>query len=77
LVASPTLNPVIKFYDRDDSYRFFHWDDLFFLLVASILPISIDTFLCTYYGESSGKIAKTRKAKNKKFLVPEILVDES
>ncbi|MCM4174316.1 hypothetical protein DHD32_22905 [Arenibacter sp. TNZ] len=67
LGASPTLN-LIKFYDRDDSYPFFPTDVYSFHVDRS--PIPIDTFLCTYYGESS-EILPNSQAKQK-VLVPEI-----
>jgi len=67
LGASPTLN-LIKFYDRDDSYPFFPTDVYSFHVDRS--PIPIDTFLCTYYGESS-EILPNSQAKQK-ILVPEI-----
>ena len=67
LGASPTLN-LIKFYDRDDSYPFFPTDVYSFHIDRS--PIPIDTFLCTYYGESS-EILPNSQAKQK-VLVPEI-----
>jgi len=67
LGASPTLN-LIKCYDRDDSYPFFPTDVYSFHVDSS--PIPIDTFLCTYYGESS-EILPNSQAKQK-VLVPEI-----
>ncbi len=48
--SSPILN-VIKYYDRDDAVSFFPTDVYSFHVDRS--PIPIDTFLCTYYGESS------------------------
>ncbi|HVU53642.1 MAG TPA: hypothetical protein VHD83_01245 [Puia sp.] len=48
--ASPTLN-VIKYYDRDDTYPFFPTDVYSFHADRS--PIPIDTFLCTYHGDST------------------------
>lgn len=48
--ASPILN-LINYYDRDDTYPFFQTDVYSFHVDRS--PIPIDTFLCTYYGESS------------------------
>lgn len=65
--ASPTLN-LIEFYDRDDSYPFFPTDVYSFHVDRS--PIPVDTFLCTYYGESS-EILPNSQAKQK-VLVPEI-----
>ena len=67
LGASPTLN-LIKFYDRDDSNPFFPTDVYSFHVDRS--PIPVDTFLCTYYGESS-EIVPNAQAKQK-VLVPEI-----
>jgi len=67
LGASPTLN-LIKCYDRDDSNPFFPTDVYSFHVDSS--PIPIDTFLCTYYGESS-EILPNSQAK-KKVLIPEI-----
>jgi hypothetical protein len=65
--ASPTLN-VIRYYDRDDSYPFFPTDVYSFHVDRS--PVPTDTFLCTYYGESS-EILPNSKSK-KKVLIPEI-----
>ena len=65
--ASPILN-VISHYDRDDTYPFFPTDVYSFHVDRS--PIPIDTFLCTYYGESS-EILPNSQAK-KKVLIPEI-----
>ena len=48
--ASPILN-VIKHYDRDDAFPFFPTDVYSFHVDRSTVPT--DTFLCTYYGESS------------------------
>ena len=48
--ASPVLN-VIKHYDQDDDYPFFPTDVYSFHVDRS--PIPTDTFLCTYYGDSS------------------------
>ncbi|MFB9053066.1 hypothetical protein ACFFVB_08225 [Formosa undariae] len=67
LGASPTLN-LINFYDRDDSYPFFPTDVYSFHVDQS--PVPVDTFLCTYYGESS-EILPNSQAKQK-ILVPEI-----
>ena len=67
LGASPTLN-LIKFYDRDDSNPFFPTDVYSFHVDRS--PIPVDTFLCTYYGESS-EIVPNAQAKQK-VLGPEI-----
>ena len=65
--ASPILN-VINYYDRDDAYPFFPTDVYSFHVDRS--PIPIDTFLCTYYGESS-EILPNSQGK-KKVLIPEI-----
>ncbi|MES2567901.1 MAG: DUF1826 domain-containing protein [Bacteroidota bacterium] len=65
--ASPTLN-VIKCYERDDSVSFFPTDVYSFHVDRS--PIATDTFLCTYYGESS-EILPNSQAEQKVF-VPEI-----
>ncbi|WP_431216125.1 hypothetical protein ACQ86N_16685 [Puia sp. P3] len=48
--ASPVLN-VIQHYDQDDDYPFFPTDVYSFHVDRS--PIPTDTFLCTYYGDSS------------------------
>ena len=65
--AAPILN-LIKCYERDDSYPFFPTDVYSFHVDRS--PVPIDTFLCTYYGESS-EILPNAQAKQK-ILVPEI-----
>ena len=65
--ASPILN-VIKYYDRDDAYPFFPRDVYSFHVDRSALPI--DTFLCTYYGESSEILPNSQV--EQKILVPEI-----
>ena len=65
--ASPILN-VIKCYDRDDSYPFFPTDVYSFHVDRS--PIPTDTFLCTYYGESSEILPNSQGTK--KVLIPEI-----
>jgi hypothetical protein len=62
--ASPILN-VIKYYDRDDS--FFPTDVYSFHVDRS--PIPTDTYLCTYYGESSEIIPNVHA--QQKVLVPE------
>lgn len=63
--ASPTLN-LIKCYERDDS--FFPTDVYSFHVDRS--PVPTDTFLCTYYGESSEIIPNSQA--EQKVLVPEI-----
>ena len=65
--AAPTLN-VIKYYERDDAFPFFPTDVYSFHVDRS--PIPTDTFLCTYYGESSD-ILPNSQAKQK-VLIPEI-----
>jgi hypothetical protein len=65
--ASPTLN-VIKYYDRDDTYPFFPTDVYSFHVDRS--PIPTDTFLCTYYGESSEILPNSQGTK--KVLIPAI-----
>lgn len=65
--ASPVLN-LIKYYERDDAYPFFPTDVYSFHVDRS--PIPTDTFLCTYYGESS-EIMPNSQAEQK-VLVPEI-----
>jgi hypothetical protein len=65
--ASPILN-VINHYDRDDTNPFFPTDVYSFHVDRS--PIPVDTFLCTYYGESS-EILPNSQGK-KKVLIPEI-----
>jgi len=65
--ASPILN-VIRYYEQDNTYPFFPTDVYSFHVDRS--PIPIDTFLCTYYGESS-EILPNAQGK-KKVLIPEI-----
>jgi hypothetical protein len=65
--ASPSLN-VIKYYDRDDTYPFFSTDVYSFHVDRS--PIPTDTFLCTYYGESSEILPNSQG--QQKVLIPEI-----
>lgn len=65
--ASPVLN-VIKYYERDEAYSFFPTDVYSFHVDRS--PIPTDTFLCTYYGESS-EIVPNPEAEQK-VLVPNI-----
>ncbi len=65
--ASPILN-IIKHYDRDDSYPFFPTDVYSYHVDRS--PIPTDTFLCTYYGESSDILPNAQA--EQKILVPEI-----
>ena len=65
--ASPILN-LIKCYDRDDTYPFFPTDVYSFHVDRS--PVPIDTFLCTYYGESSEILPNSQA--QQKVLVPKI-----
>ena len=65
--ASPILN-VTKHYDRDETDAFFPTDVYSFHIDRS--PIPTDTFLCTYYGESSELLPNSQGIK--KVLVPEI-----
>ena len=65
--ASPSLN-VISYYDRDDTFLFLPTDVYSFHVDRS--PIPIDTFLCTYYGESSEILPNSQA--QKKVLIPEI-----
>ncbi|MBK9718872.1 MAG: hypothetical protein IPO85_15420 [Saprospiraceae bacterium] len=65
--ASPILN-LIKCYDRDDHFPFFPTDVYSFHVDRS--PIPTDTFLCTYYGESSEIISNSQA--EHKILIPEI-----
>jgi hypothetical protein len=65
--ASPILN-VIKYYDRDDTYPFISTDVYSFHVDRS--PIPVDTFLCTYYGESSEILPNAQG--QKKVLIPAI-----
>ena len=65
--ALPILN-VIKYYDRDDTFLFFPTDVYSFHVDRS--PIATDTFLCTYYGESSDILPNAQGTQ--KILIPEI-----
>jgi len=65
--ASPVLN-VIKYYDQDDTYPFFPTDVYSFHVDRS--PIPTDTFLCTYYGDSSEILPNSQGIQ--KILIPEI-----
>lgn len=65
--ASPILN-LIKCYERDDTYPFFPTDVYSFHVDRS--PVPTDTFLCTYYGESSEILPNSQA--QQKVLVPEI-----
>ena len=68
--ASPMLN-VITYYDQDDTYPFFPTDVYSFHVDRS--PIPTDTFLCTYYGDSSEILPNSQGTK--KVLIPEIRVE--
>ena len=59
--SAPVLN-LIKCYERDDNYTFFPTDVYSFHVDRS--PVPTDTFLCTYYGESS-EILSNSQAKQK------------
>ncbi|MCO4813438.1 MAG: DUF1826 domain-containing protein [Flavobacteriales bacterium] len=65
--ASPTLN-LIKCYERDDVFPFFPTDVYSFHVDRS--PVPTDTFLCTYYGESSDILPNSQA--QQKVLIPEI-----
>ncbi len=65
--ASPILN-VIRCYERDDAHPFFPTDVYSFHVDRS--PVPTDTFLCTYYGESSEILPSSEAIQ--KVLVPEI-----
>jgi len=65
--ASPVLN-IIKYYESDDSYPFFPTDVYSFHVDRS--PIATDTFLCTYYGQTSDIIPNTEATQ--KIHIPEI-----
>jgi len=68
--ASPILN-VINYYDRDDSFPFLPTDVYSFHVDRS--PVPTDTFLCTYYGESSDILPNSQGIQ--KVLIPEIRVE--
>ncbi len=65
--ASPTLN-LIKYYERDEADSIFSTDVYSFHVDSS--PIPTDTFLCTYYGESSQIIPNSQV--QQKVLIPAI-----
>jgi hypothetical protein len=65
--ASPNLN-LIKCYERDVAYSFFPTDVYSFHVDRS--PVPTDTFLCTYYGESSEILPNSQAIQ--KVIVPEI-----
>ncbi len=64
---APILN-LIKCYERDETYPFFPTDVYSFHVDCS--PVPTDTFLCTYYGESSEILPNAQATQ--KVLVPEI-----
>ena len=65
--ASPNLN-IIKSYDRDSDNPIFPTDVYSFHVDRS--PIPTDTFLCTYFGDSSEIIPNSQAIQ--KILIPEI-----
>ncbi len=65
--ASPILN-IIKNYERDDAFPIFPTDVYSFHVDRS--PIHVDTFLCTYYGNTSEILPNSQAIQ--KVLVPEI-----
>lgn len=65
--ASPILN-LIKCYDSDGTFPYFSTDVYSFHVDRS--PVPTDTFLCTYYGDTS-EILPNAQAQQK-VLVPEI-----
>lgn len=65
--ASPNLN-IIKSYDRDSDNPLFPTDVYSFHVDRS--PIPTDTFLCTYFGDSSEIIPNSQAIQ--KILIPEI-----
>jgi hypothetical protein len=65
--AAPVLN-VIQNYDRDESLPFFPTDVYSFHVDRS--PVPTDTFLCTYFGDSSDILPNSQGIQ--KIWVPEI-----
>lgn len=65
--ALPSLN-LIRCYERDNTYPFFPTDVYSFHVDRS--PVPTDTFLCTYYGESSEIVPNSQAMQ--KVLVPEL-----
>lgn len=65
--ASPVLN-LIKYYERDDAYPFFPTDVYSYHVDRS--PVPTDTFLCTYFGESSELLPNSQAIQ--KIRIPEI-----
>ena len=68
--ASPVIN-IIKHYEKDDALPFFPTDVYSFHVDRS--PIPTNTFLCTYFGESSEIIANSKA--EQKILIPEFRVE--
>jgi hypothetical protein len=68
--ASPTIN-IIKNYERDDAFPFFPTDVYSFHVDKS--PIATDTFLCTYFGESSDILPNSQA--EQKIHIPEIRIE--
>lgn len=65
--AAPVLN-LIRYYERDEDFPFFPTDVYSYHVDCS--PVPTDTFLCTYFGESSEILANSQA--EQKILVPEI-----
>jgi hypothetical protein len=65
--SSPVLN-IIKFYEKDDALTFFPTDVYSFHVDRS--PIPINTYLCTYFGESSEIVPNSEATQ--KIMMPEI-----
>lgn len=65
--ASPVLN-LIRHYERDVEIPFFPTDVYSFHVDRS--PVPTDTFLCTYYGESSELVPNAEA--EQKILIPEL-----
>ena len=68
--AAPMLN-LINQYERDDSFFVFPTDVYSFHVDRS--PVPFDTFLCTYYGESSEILPNDQAIQ--KVLIPELLTE--
>jgi len=65
--AAPVLN-LIRYYERDEDFPFFPTDVYSYHVDRS--PVPTNTFLCTYFGESSEILANSQA--EQKILVPEI-----
>lgn len=65
--ASPILN-LIKYYERDDAFPFFPTDVYSFHVDSA--PVPVDTFLCTYHGDSSDILPYAQA--EQKILIPEL-----